>query len=271
MSVKISAEAWHESGASGTALLVLLALADNADTDTRKAWPGLDYLARKTRTSRDTVRRALRSLEKSGDVTLVEAGSGRKSSLWLVHPGRGAESSGGSNLPPVAKLCHPRGSEAVPSEPSVEPPTSEEKDLSPQNGNGTTSSSRAVASRTREAEVEALFAYWQTECGHPKAKLSPVRRRKIEGRLMDGRTPEEVITAIQGAAKAAYVGENGVKYDDIELICRSDEKLDLFIARAEAVPAMSASERKLWDGLQRLHEQAESSRAIDGTAEEVEA
>lgn len=46
--------------------IVLLAIADNADTETRTAYPGISYLARKSSQSRATVYRAIASLKKAG-------------------------------------------------------------------------------------------------------------------------------------------------------------------------------------------------------------
>jgi hypothetical protein len=82
------------------------------------------------------------------------------------------------------------------------------------------------------ATVSALFAYWQQQCGHIHAKLTADRRGKIRARLREGYKPEQVRTAIDGAARAAFV-DNGKRFDDIELICRSGSKLEDFIARAD--------------------------------------
>ena len=67
MSVKISSQVWDKSQHSGSKLLLLIALADNAN-DNGHAWPGVDYLADKTRLSRDTVMRSTGTIEKSGEL-----------------------------------------------------------------------------------------------------------------------------------------------------------------------------------------------------------
>lgn len=82
------------------------------------------------------------------------------------------------------------------------------------------------------ATVAELFEYWQDQCDHPQAKLTPDRRRKIGARLREGYTPEQIRQAIDGAARAAFVNDDGKKFDDIELICRTGAKLELFIDRA---------------------------------------
>jgi hypothetical protein len=94
--------------------------------------------------------------------------------------------------------------------------------------------------------VADLFAYWQQQCNHAKAKLSPERRRAIGARLREGGTPEEIRTAIEGAARAAHVNDQGQRFDDIELICRNRSKLESFIARA-ALPVDSKRQRKARD------------------------
>jgi hypothetical protein len=89
-----------------------------------------------------------------------------------------------------------------------------------------------------EVEIDArdatrdLFAYWQEKCNHPQARLSADRRGKIQARLREERTPEEIRAAIDGASRAAYVSDAGDKFDDIELICRNGSKLESFIGRA---------------------------------------
>jgi len=93
MSVNVSTEVWAHSSAAGTALLVQLALADHADDQTRSCWPSLSSLAKKTRTSRDTVRRALRELEGLGEVEVPVRGG---------VTGRRITQFGGINLLPVA-------------------------------------------------------------------------------------------------------------------------------------------------------------------------
>lgn len=84
--------------------------------------------------------------------------------------------------------------------------------------------------------VAELFEHWRTACGHPRAKLTDGRRRKIRARLKEGYTVEQLRQAIDGAAVGAFVNEQGVKFDDIELICRNGSKVEQFIARAGAKP-----------------------------------
>lgn len=63
---------WENAKASGTDLLVLLAIADNANDDGTDAWPSEATLADKTRVSTRTVRRCIRTLEADGAVVVEQ-------------------------------------------------------------------------------------------------------------------------------------------------------------------------------------------------------
>lgn len=69
---------WEHSSASGTELLVLLAIADCADDAGGNAFPSRQTLAKKVRLDPSTVRRVVRRLEDGGHVTIEpSAGRGR--------------------------------------------------------------------------------------------------------------------------------------------------------------------------------------------------
>lgn len=69
MSVKILNDVWQHSTHKGSALLLLLAIADHAD-DNGIAYPSVPHLARKTRMTERNVQHALRRLVRSGDLTI---------------------------------------------------------------------------------------------------------------------------------------------------------------------------------------------------------
>lgn len=93
--------------------------------------------------------------------------------------------------------------------------------------------------------VHELFDYWRHTCNHEKAKLDGKRFKKIAARLAEGYPPEKIRQAIDGAARLPYMTERGraasgsprQRFDDVELICRSGEKLERFAALA--VPAIN--------------------------------
>jgi hypothetical protein len=83
------------------------------------------------------------------------------------------------------------------------------------------------------AEVVEVFTYWQTVMDHPDSRLGKDRVRVIEARLKEGYTVEQIKAAVDGCkASAWHMGENErrKRYDGLELICRSAEKLDAFRA-----------------------------------------
>lgn len=87
-------------------------------------------------------------------------------------------------------------------------------------------------SEKTEVDARALFEYWQSRCSHPGAKPTRDRLVKVRARLAEGYTAEQVRLAIDGAARGAFVNEQGRRFDDLELICRSGSKLESFIDRA---------------------------------------
>lgn len=71
MSIKVMSQLWEHSQNKGTALLMLLAIADNAD-ERGYAWPGVDYLAEKTRMTRQNVILLIKKIEASGEVSIAK-------------------------------------------------------------------------------------------------------------------------------------------------------------------------------------------------------
>jgi hypothetical protein len=105
-------------------------------------------------------------------------------------------------------------------------PTSPEVALSGPLSVGSTSSDNSK-SFTRE-----LFEYWQERCDHRSALLTAERKAKVEARLREGRTPEDIRKGIDGAARSPFISPEGKRFDDLELICRSGSKLEDFMGRS---------------------------------------
>jgi hypothetical protein len=92
-----------------------------------------------------------------------------------------------------------------------------------------------IRNQESEKPVEQIFSYWQNAFNHKRATLTLERRNAINGRLKKY-TVEQIKLAIDGCGKSPnHMGQNdrGTIYDDIELICRNDTKLEKFIAFAE--------------------------------------
>lgn len=117
MSHAIQTEVWRHSQHGGAELLLLLALADNADEVSRKCWPGVTYLAAKTRLSERTVQRLLRKLD--GDEIEIIRRPGKSNYYRLLSYGDSL-----SPLPPNDprhSSVTPNGDTALSPEPKVEP------------------------------------------------------------------------------------------------------------------------------------------------------
>lgn len=81
-------------------------------------------------------------------------------------------------------------------------------------------------------DVREVFAYWQGQRGHERAKLDDKRKKAIKARLKDGYTVGDLFNAIDGIGRSTYhMGQNDSRavYDDIELICRTAVNVDKFI------------------------------------------
>jgi hypothetical protein len=98
MSIKIMSEVWEHSTSTGTARLVLLAIADHAGDDRREAFPSVSTLARKVRCSERTVQYAITELVDAGELTVLK-GQGRHGCnvYRITQLYRGAKSAGVQN------------------------------------------------------------------------------------------------------------------------------------------------------------------------------
>jgi len=82
-----------------------------------------------------------------------------------------------------------------------------------------------------------VFQYWmnETDRNQSHVQFTAKRRSRVLARLKEGRTVNDIKLAIDGCrASKFHSGDNesGAKYDDLELICRSGEKLESFIDQA---------------------------------------
>ena len=86
MSKDIETEVWNFAPVSSGNLLILLALADNADTTSRLAWPGVPSLARRARVSERQAKRCIKALQKVGLITVKPNASPLKTNLYCITP-----------------------------------------------------------------------------------------------------------------------------------------------------------------------------------------
>ena len=110
-------------------------------------------------------------------------------------------------------------------------------------------------------QVRQVFAHWQTEHDHPTAKLDDKRRKRIQARLAQGFSAEELCKAITGARYDTWLmGKNpsNKRYDGIDTLLRDAaqvEKLrdlaDDHHARAIAAGQYTATTARNLDTLKR--------------------
>lgn len=113
MSVRVMNDVWHFSTCGGSELLMLLAIADNADETSRMAWPSVPYLAAKCRVSRSTTLRLLAKLEAREEIEIRRRTG--KPNTYQVRTYEGVDSV---TLTPVPQLRHHNSSTALTPEPS---------------------------------------------------------------------------------------------------------------------------------------------------------
>ncbi len=81
MSIKVMSHIWEKSKQRGSALLMLLAIADNAN-DQGEAWPSVETLAKKTRMSERNAQYIIRKLEEAKELAVQERDG--SSSLYTI-------------------------------------------------------------------------------------------------------------------------------------------------------------------------------------------
>jgi hypothetical protein len=130
MSIAIMTRVWSESQHKGSELLLLLAIADNAN-DQGVAYPSVRTLAKKTRLSARQVKRLIKVVELSGELRVSYETGPRGCNEYAILL-RGDKMS-----PDEITRCHPGskgGDIAVSPKPNAEPKREEPFSLSGDNG-----------------------------------------------------------------------------------------------------------------------------------------
>ena len=87
-------------------------------------------------------------------------------------------------------------------------------------------------------KAEAIFRYWLSRLDkNPKqCTFGEVRRKKVLARLQE-KEATYIARAIDGLAVSFYTASNGKRFDDLELVCRDEVKLEGFYETAERMNA----------------------------------
>lgn len=212
MSIRIMQAVWTESKATRGARLVLLAIADNADTETGEAFPGIKSLAERAELSERAVSYAIKTLVDLGELEVLERGCRKgdssRANRYRVLLGDHMQKLQVEDHHLQVTTSPPAISDTpIYREPSEEPSVNTPIDES-------------------RAEVSRVFTYWQRVLGREKSRLTPARRDKIQARLKAGATVDQMKRAIDGCAGSEFHRAGG--HTDLTLILRSEEKMEAF-------------------------------------------
>lgn len=82
------------------------------------------------------------------------------------------------------------------------------------------------------SEADVIFSFWCDKMGKANtAKLTAGRKSKIMARIKEGYPVDQIKQAIENCSRSDFhmgQNDNGTKYNDLELICRSGAKLEFF-------------------------------------------
>jgi hypothetical protein len=121
VSIKVQSYVWEHSKAKGSALLLLLAIADHAHDDGDNAYPSVDTLKNKCRQSERNVQRLLRELAAMGEINIRDQKGPHGCNVYVI-----PVPWGGAKIAPL-----PNRAEKVPQmspEPSLNTHTQEKSD-----------------------------------------------------------------------------------------------------------------------------------------------
>jgi hypothetical protein len=89
------------------------------------------------------------------------------------------------------------------------------------------------------SQVQEIFEHWVEVHKKPQAKLNTKRKQKIQARLREGYSTDDLKAAIEGCrASEFHMGANAEKkvYDDLALICRDGSQVEKFVDLNKEAP-----------------------------------
>jgi hypothetical protein len=122
VSIKVMTSVWARSEQKGSALLLLLAIADHAHDDGAGAYPSAQTLAKKIRMGVRQTRALIGKLERSGELRIERGAGPHATNVYTVQPPAGVQTLHGlqQSAAPPAKSGR-RGVQPASPKPSVEP------------------------------------------------------------------------------------------------------------------------------------------------------
>ncbi len=139
----------------------------------------------------------------------------------------------------TSKLVRKKPSQAIDSKGVLETPTNSEKnplDKIRIDKNRLDKNKTDKNKKTDPAPclISEIFDFWKVTMGKKRSKLSDALKSKIQARLTDGFSPEDLRAAITGCAQSKFhMGDNdeGSLHNSVELIFRNSTKTEEFIER----------------------------------------
>lgn len=180
MSLKTTTRVWEHAPYDGMKLLILLALADNAD-DEGLAWPNQTTIARKARCSVETVRRATKQLVEAGAIEIVAEATPRKSKRYILTP----QVLGSDFRPHAAEGADPTG------ERGQTPPLRGVRPL-PGEGGTVIETVKETTKETRTIPADDRFEEFWHAYALPKGKAEA---RKAWAKAIKDTDPQVIISA----------------------------------------------------------------------------
>lgn len=253
MSTSASAWVWANSQAKGTARLVLLALADQAD-DSGRCYPSVSYIAQKCRIAERTTQDALQHLESLGELAR-DLRVGRSTVYRLVMPPAvgGADSAGVGGADSAGVSQTGDAPSRTPGCGSPHPETSLNPSTSPESVVTSTRKRAPAARGTRMtedwqpsvevidwcrtnapdvgwADVEEFRDYWMAESGARARKLDWQRTWKNRARELQSRRNRTANGRHPASRKPTMddvIAENSRRYEEMRRKEMESEQLTL--------------------------------------------
>lgn len=227
MSVDATRWAWEVEVSSATKRLVLLALADRAGEE-HTCYPSAVRMALDTSLDRKTILNAITDLIADGLV--IDTGRRKGTGVRVLQLNgvpsreeRGYQKRGSDTKTGTDTKIGTDTEIGMPSSTEIGMPSSTKIGIQNLKGN-----LKENLKDLKDIRVVEIFEFWKTVFNkNNSTKLEGVRERKIKARLKDGRTIDEIKTAIVNCSKSDYHVSNG--YTDLELICRDDVKFEGFL------------------------------------------
>ncbi|PRO11575.1 hypothetical protein B9W55_18785 [Acinetobacter baumannii] len=120
-------------------------------------------------------------------------------------------------------------------------PSNQENNICPPNGEPM---SAEKPKENFKSEIQEVFEFWKVTFNkNNRTVLDNPRKSKIQARLKEGYTVEDIKTAIVGCSKSQFHIEGN--HTDLTLICRDATKLDHFLAMSN--PAQVATQPQTED------------------------